>query len=88
VPWARDPATSFLVPPDDVRSLLREAGFEERVWLPLAPDGRAPVAAATASIRSAAAVVHGPDAVAMEAASLRNQAEQRVIYLRAVLVRR
>jgi ubiquinone/menaquinone biosynthesis C-methylase UbiE len=88
VPWARDPATSFLVPPEEVRSLLREAGFEERVWLPLAPDGRAPVAAATASIRSAAAVVHGPDAVAMEAASLRNQAEQRVIYLRAVLVRR
>jgi len=28
----------------------------------------------------AAAVVHGPDAVAMEAASRRNQAEQRVIY--------
>ena len=40
-----------------------------------------------APVRSAAAVVHGPDAVAMEAASRRNQAEQRVIYLRAVFVR-
>jgi MPBQ/MSBQ methyltransferase len=87
VPWARDPATSFLVPPEQVRTLLREAGFEERVWLPLAPDERAPAAAASVPVRSAAAVVHGPDAAAMEAASRRNQVEQRVIYLRAVFVR-
>jgi MPBQ/MSBQ methyltransferase len=87
VPWARDPATSFLVPPEQVRTLLREASFEERAWRPLAPDERAATAAATAPVRSAAAVVHGPDAVAMEAASRRNQAEQRVIYLRAVFAR-
>jgi ubiquinone/menaquinone biosynthesis C-methylase UbiE len=87
VPWARDPATSFLVPPQQVRTLLRDAGFEERVWLPLAPDERELAAAATAPVRSAAAVVHGPDAVAMEAASRLNQAEERVIYLRAVFVR-
>jgi ubiquinone/menaquinone biosynthesis C-methylase UbiE len=87
VPWARDPATSFLVPPEQVRTLLREAGFEEREWLPLAPDERAPAPSATGPVRSAAAVVHGPDAVAMEAASRRNQVEQRVIYLRAVFGR-
>jgi MPBQ/MSBQ methyltransferase len=92
VPWARDPATSFLVPPEQVRSLLREAGFEERAWLPLAPDARGSTRTESgptpaASVLSAAAVVHGPDAVAMEAASRRNQAEQRVIYLRAVFVR-
>ncbi|MBV9598323.1 MAG: methyltransferase domain-containing protein [Chloroflexi bacterium] len=87
VPWARDPATSFLVPPEHVRTLLREVGFDERVWLPLTPDERAPATAATAPVLSAAAVVHGPDAVAMEAASRRNQAEQRVVYLRAVFVR-
>src|SRR5712692_305447 len=52
VPWARDPATSFLVPPEQVRTLLREAGFEERVWLPLAPDERGPAATATASTRT------------------------------------
>ena len=40
VPWARDPATSFLVPPEQVRTLLREAGFEERL-APQAPDQRA-----------------------------------------------
>jgi MPBQ/MSBQ methyltransferase len=87
VPWARDPATSFLVPPDQVRTLLREAGFEERAWLPLVPDQGAPATAAT-SVRSAAAVVHGSDAADMEASSRRNQAEQRVIYVRAVFVRR
>jgi SAM-dependent methyltransferase len=88
VPWARDPATSFLVPPEHVRTLLREAGFDERVWLPLTPDERAPATAAAATpVLSAASVVHGPDAVAMEAVSRRNQAEQRVVYLRAVFVR-
>jgi ubiquinone/menaquinone biosynthesis C-methylase UbiE len=87
VPWARDPATSFLVPPEHVRTLLREAGFDERIWLPLTPDERAPSTAATAHVLSAATVVHGPDAVAMEAVSRRNQAEQRVVYLRAVFVR-
>ena len=96
VPWARDPATSFLVPPDEIRTRLREAGFEERAWIPLTPDQPAGAPGSTAFTRtegtgpsrSAAAVVHGPDATAMEAASRRNQAEQRVIYLRAVFIRR
>ena len=83
VPWARDPSTSFLVPPDQVRSLLREAGFEERAWRVLEPGDRP----ASADVISAAAVVHGADAPAMEASSRRNQHEQRVIYLRAVFVR-
>jgi SAM-dependent methyltransferase len=86
VPWARDPATSFLVPPQHVRTLLREAGFDDRVWLPLTPDERTLATAATAPVRSAATVVHRPDAVAMEAVSRRNQAEQRVVYLRAGFV--
>jgi sarcosine/dimethylglycine N-methyltransferase len=86
VPWARDPATSFLAPPEQVRRLLRAAGFEERAWLPVTPEQ--PATGTTAPpVRSAAAVVHGPDAAAMEATSRRNQAEQRVIYLRAVFVR-
>jgi MPBQ/MSBQ methyltransferase len=87
VPWARDPETSFLVPPEQVRTLLREASFEERVWLPLAPDALRPSTATTAPLRSAAVVVHGADAEAMDAASRLNQAEQRTVYLRALLVR-
>jgi SAM-dependent methyltransferase len=86
VPWARDPATSFLVSPEQVRTLLREAGFAERAWLPVTPEQPATGTGAT-PVRSAAAVVHGPDSATMEASSRRNQAEQRVIYLRAVFVR-
>jgi MPBQ/MSBQ methyltransferase len=118
VPWARDPSTSFLVPPDQVRTLLRQAGFAEQAWHPLTPDqppsapapdqppsapasdqprsgpvsdqppsAPAPHASVAATVRSAAAVVHGSDAAIMEASSRRNQAEQRVIYLRAVFVK-
>lgn len=32
VPWARDPAISFLRPPEAVRALLVAAGFRERTW--------------------------------------------------------
>jgi hypothetical protein len=73
--------------PSRFRTLLREAGFDERAWLPLTPDERAPATATSARVLSAPTVVHGPDALAMEAASRRNQAEQRVINLRRVFVR-
>jgi SAM-dependent methyltransferase len=33
VPWARDPAISFLRPPEEVRSLLARAGFREVEWV-------------------------------------------------------
>ncbi len=32
VPWANDPAISFLVAPSEVRNLLTETGFKELVW--------------------------------------------------------
>ena len=32
VPWARDPSTSFLVPPAELRRLLEAAGFEVVSW--------------------------------------------------------
>lgn len=33
VPWARTPTASFLVTPDELRSLLDEAGFNIEAWL-------------------------------------------------------
>ena len=83
MPWATEPSTSFLVLPEQVRTLLLEAGFEERFWLGPPTDVRA-----ASPLVSAAAIVHGPNAAAMEAATRRNQAEQRVIGYRAVFVRR
>ena len=33
VPWAREPSMSFLQPPDEIRSLLVDVGFEEVAWV-------------------------------------------------------
>lgn len=33
VPWARDPAISFLLPPEAVRALLIDTGFKEVGWI-------------------------------------------------------
>lgn len=86
VPWARDPATSFLVPPEQVRTLLSEAGLEERVWLMPEPDQRPPTQG-VAGISSPGLVVNGSDAAAMEANARRNAAEQRITSVRAVWIR-
>jgi MPBQ/MSBQ methyltransferase len=32
VPWARDPAASFLLPPAEMRATIRAAGFDEVAW--------------------------------------------------------
>ncbi len=32
LPWARDPAASFLLPPDEVRAILDANGFREVFW--------------------------------------------------------
>lgn len=33
VPWATDAAYSFLLPPDEVRALIADAGFAQRTWM-------------------------------------------------------
>jgi ubiquinone/menaquinone biosynthesis C-methylase UbiE len=33
VPWARDPGLSYLRPPEEVRALLKDTGFEELAWI-------------------------------------------------------
>jgi len=76
--WARDPATSFLVPPEQVRTLLREAGIEERVWLPRPPR---PQLSAQTGCRQ------WTRRGGMEANARRNHAEQRTTNLPAVCVR-
>lgn len=35
VPWAREPALSFLRPTAAMRTTIRQAGFDERVWVDL-----------------------------------------------------
>ena len=45
VPWARRPELNHLCPPEDVRELLEETGFEELTWI----DETAPPCAGTRS---------------------------------------
>jgi SAM-dependent methyltransferase len=87
VPWARDPATSFLVQPEQVRTLLREAGFEEQAWLTPEPVQRPPAPGSTPAVSAAGLAVNGPDAAAMEANVRRNAAEKRTTTIRAACVR-
>lgn len=86
VHWAREPATSFLVPPEAAREVLQAAGFEERSWLEVEPEAP-PAPAPGRPALDAARIVHGADAEIMGANSRRNQAEGRVVYVRAVLAR-
>ena len=41
VPWARDPATSFLAAPEDLRDLLSGSGFDIIGWRDTSAEGRA-----------------------------------------------
>jgi SAM-dependent methyltransferase len=86
-PWARDPSTSFLIPPDEHRRILLEAGFEERAWLSPPPDSPPAAGGGRTPALPAAAVVHGADAAAMDGPTRRNAAERRVIGFRGVFAR-
>jgi hypothetical protein len=83
-PWARNPATSFLVPPEHLREVLRSVGFEERVWEDVSPEAHA--VRGTRGV-TAGVLVYGSDYAEMNAAMLRNEAERRVLNVRAVLQR-
>lgn len=86
VPWARDPSSSFLLPPDEVRALILAAGFAEQTWLsgkqlvdqlaqsaPIIPPSQGAPAAPPLS----PAVLMGPDAPLILANAGRNTQEGR-----------
>ncbi len=90
-PWARDAAISFLLPPEQVRALLADAGFREVAWV----DGseaaiawfaeRAKAGGTPAPLGQQA--VMGPDFGTMLANQQRNYEERRTVVIQAVLVR-
>jgi SAM-dependent methyltransferase len=85
-PWAREPSANFLAPAEDVRRLLLQTGFIERAWAvtsPTPPPSQA-MNQTPGQPLAAVVVVHGPDTAAMDAATQRNVAEQRVVGVRAV----
>ena len=92
VPWARDPSLSYLHTPEELRTLLKDTGFEELAWidettpalrwyqkrLPATPGGRPPLGPH---------LVFGDDAAEMLRNQLRNLRERRIFIVQVVFER-
>jgi SAM-dependent methyltransferase len=98
VPWSRDPTTSFLVAPTDMRSALEHAGFRVVDWKDSSEAGiawfaeqrKARAAAQVAGAPPPALGLHiamGPDFANMSANLGRNLSERRIGLIQAVLER-
>jgi SAM-dependent methyltransferase len=91
VPWAREPALSFLRPPAAIRDLLAGLGLRERAWVDVSAPAlawfRERVAAAQAATAPPPLGLHlllGADAGRMFANMLRNLEEGRIAVIQAV----
>ena len=92
VQWAREPAISFLLTPEDTRAKLEAAGFRVRTWQ---DTTEATLASAQARARHADSkppplgthLILGPDWQAMARNSARNLEENRTRLFNAVLER-
>ena len=91
VPWSREPGTSFLVTPDEMRATLEQQGFRVIAWEDRTEAGIAWFAAQqTASRASSPLGLHlamGPEFPAMAANLGRNLREGRAGLMQAVLHR-
>lgn len=89
VPWARDPAISFLQPPETIARLIEAAGFLRSRWIDetaYARDWLEKRVQATATGLSPLGIhlLLGDDIVAMSRNQIRNLNEQRVAIIQAV----
>lgn len=95
VPWARDPATSFLKTADEMRALLADAGFRITSWTDCTAEGIAWFAAREAERASMPAnspaqtlglhLVMGPEFADMGRNLARNLREGRAALIQAVV---
>lgn len=90
VPWARDPALSWVQHPDAVRSLLADRGFRESTWEDVSAETLARVqrqlAAPSASPLGLQLVV-GPDFPSLFRNLMRNLQERKIRIIRATFER-
>lgn len=93
VPWAADQSCSFLLPPDETRALITQAGFRELSWMSdrelQAELERADPAReeAPASPGLNAGLLNGPDGPRMGANVQRNSEEGRIALAMGVFER-
>jgi hypothetical protein len=92
VPWAQDPGLSNLHPPEELRALLKDTGFEELTWI----DETAPalrwyqmrLAATPGGFRPLGPhLVFGDDAGEMLSNQVRNLEEGRISIVQAAFER-
>jgi MPBQ/MSBQ methyltransferase len=90
VPWARTPESSFLATPDELRSLLEEAGFSITAWSDTTDAARAWFVALAEKIRKEGVaplgfhVLLGSDFPAMAQNQRRNLEEGRIVLAQIV----
>ena len=96
VPWARDPAISFLVPPDEMRAGLEAAGFRIVEWEDetaslVAQRDKARAQAKSQPERGGAAlgahIVFGADIGERVTNAMKNMDEGRIVHIRALAER-
>jgi len=97
VPWAREPAISFLLPPEEVRRLLAAAGFVEAAWLDTTAAALDWFRRMAARAEAAAGgdglpplglhLLLGTDLPAMGRSLVRNLAEGRIVVAQAIFDR-
>lgn len=90
VPWARSPETSFVVSPDDLRTLLEETGFRIVDWADTTDLARAWFVALAEKIRAEGLpalgfhLLLGPDFKEMAQNQRRNLEEGRIVLAQVV----
>jgi ubiquinone/menaquinone biosynthesis C-methylase UbiE len=94
VPWARDPSTSFLATPDEMRSLLCDAGFDIVSWRDTSEAGKEWFKAISKRITESGPpplgfhLLLGADFTEMAKNQVRNLVEDRIRPTEIVSVRR
>jgi SAM-dependent methyltransferase len=86
--WARDASSSFLRPPAEMRAVIAQAGFRERVWDDVTAETAGPATAAAIPAHSAQRLIMGAALDEIISAGHRNRAEGRIVSVQAVFERR
>ena len=85
--WADEPDSSFLLRPDDLRQLIVDAGFEERVWKDVT-EAATNTSTTLPPAHAGQMLIMGPERLSqIMNASRRNVAERRTAVVHAVFAR-
>jgi SAM-dependent methyltransferase len=88
VMWARDAASSFLRPPEEMRAIIEAAGFRPRAWDDVTWETAGATSGAAVPAHSIQHIVMGEALDAILRSQHRNREERRIVSIQAVLARR